>query len=72
MLRAGQQEVVHGGQQQQGAALGERGTVEERQHVAVVGDAAADGGVGPAPVVLHDGGETTEVVGQRELDQHGA
>ena len=62
---------MHGGQEQQGAPLGERRAVEERQHVVVVGDAAADGGVGGAAVTLDDCGEAPEVVGQRLLDEHG-
>ena len=61
---------MHGGQQEEGPALGERRSVEERQHLVVVGHAAADGGIGGAAVALGHGGEAAEVVGQRLLDEH--
>ena len=61
---------MHGRQQQQRAPLGERGPVQEREHVFVVGHAAADGGVRDAAVAFDHGGEATELLAQRLLDQH--
>ena len=71
VLDAREQQEVHGGQEQQGTPLGERRAGEEREQVVVVGDGAADDGVGAAAVTLDDRGEASEVVGQRLLDEHG-
>ena len=63
---------MHGGQQEEGPALGQRRAVEQRQHLDVVGHAPADGGIGGAAVALGHGGEPPEVIGQRLLDEHAA
>ena len=62
---------MHGRQEQEGTSLGERRAIEEREQVVIVGDRAADGGVGGAAVTLDHGGEAAEVVGQWLLDEHG-
>ena len=66
---ARQKQVVHGRQQQERAALGERCAVEQRKHLGVVGCGATDGRVDGAAVALDDGGEAAEVVRERLVDQ---
>ena len=61
---------MHRGEQEERAALGQRGPVEERQDLVVVGHGPADGGVGRAAVAFDHGGEAPEVIGQWLLDQH--
>ncbi len=70
VLGAGEKERMHGGQQQERAPLGERRAVEQGQDFCVVGDAAADGGVGAAAVALDRGRERQEVTGERLVDEH--
>ena len=65
-----EEQPVHGGQEEQGAPLGERRAVEEGQDVGIVGDAPADGGVGAAAVALDRGGERPEVARERLVDEH--
>ncbi len=62
---------MHRRQEQQGTPLGEWRAGEERQQVVIVGNRAADGGVGGAAVSLDHRGEAPEVVGQWLLDEHG-
>ncbi len=70
VLRAREEEVVHGGQQNERPALGEWGPFEDGEHVLVVGHPAADGGVGGRAIALGHGGEAAEVVGEWLLDEH--
>ena len=71
MLGAREEKEVHSCQEQKGTPLWEWCAIEERQQVVMVGDRAADGGVGRTAVTLDHGGEASEVVGQRLFDEHG-
>ena len=70
VVGTGQEEVVHGGQQQDRPPLGGRGPVEQCQHLGILGHPAADGGVRGPPVALDRGRQGPEVVGQGEVDDH--
>jgi hypothetical protein len=70
MLSAGEEEEVHGRQEQQRASLGDRRAGKERQHIVVLSDGAADGGIGGAAISVDHGGEVTELVAERLLDEH--
>jgi hypothetical protein len=63
MVHTREKEEVHGGQEQEGATLGEGRVVEEREHAWVLGDAPADGRIDDAAVAFDRDGEAAEVVG---------
>jgi hypothetical protein len=50
--------------------LGDRRAGKERQHIVVLSDGAADGGIGGAAISVDHGGEVTELVAERLLDEH--
>jgi hypothetical protein len=70
MLGTREQKEVHSRQEQEGTSLGEWRAIEERQQIVIVGDRAADGGVGGPAVTLDHGSEALEVVGQWFFDEH--
>jgi pyruvate/2-oxoglutarate/acetoin dehydrogenase E1 component len=63
-------EEVHGRQEQERTPLEKGCIVEQRQHVVIVGDGAADCGVGGAAVTLSGLGEGSEVIAQRLISVH--
>ena len=71
VLDAGEEQEVHGRQQQERPALGEWCSVEEGEHLVIFGHGPADDRVGGAAVPLDDRSEGPEMVGQRLFDEHG-
>jgi hypothetical protein len=61
---------MYGCEEEERAPLRERRVIEQRQHVAIVGDGPADGGIcGPA-VTLRGLGEGSEVIAERLVPVH--
>jgi hypothetical protein len=63
VVHSGEKKEVHGGEQQEGAPLGEGSVVEQGEHASVVSDASTDGWIDDAAVVLDGGGKAAEVIG---------
>ena len=67
----GQEQGVHGCQQQERTALRGGGSLQHGEDLGLVGHPPADGGVRRASVAFDHRGEGAEVVRQGLLDQHG-
>jgi hypothetical protein len=63
VVHSREKKEVHGGEQQEGAPLGEGSVVQQREHTSVVGDAPTDNWIDQAAVALDGGGKAAEVVG---------